>query len=112
MALITACIYLVPAQAAHVVHSPYDHMIVLRFKLGNLSAQYQRLATDIADPKFEGGPSPVALRYDATVNALFDWVAYSYGVDGHWYFMYGNVQGGLLALALGDDHLHTDYYLY
>lgn len=81
------------------------------FKLGNLSSQYQRLATDVADPKFDGGPSPITARYDATVNALFDWVASSYGVDGHWFFMYGNVIGGMYALTTGGDQFHTQYYL-
>lgn len=80
------------------------------FKIGNLASQYQRLATDVADPKFMGGPSPIVQRYDATVAALFDAVANSFGVDGHWYFMFGNDIAGLYVLSLHQDQLHSDYY--
>lgn len=81
------------------------------FKLGNLSSQYQRLATDVGDPRFAGGPSPIVARYDATVNALYDWVASSYGVDGHWFFMYGNAVAGLYALTAGGDRFNCAYNL-
>ena len=81
------------------------------FKLGNLKSQYERLAGEVADPRFSGGPSATVTRYDDTVRALYDYVANSYGVDGHWYFMYGGDMGGLLALTLGGDRLHTQYFL-
>lgn len=81
------------------------------FKMGNLAGQYQRLANDVADPRFTGGPSPVVQRYDATVAALFDWVSSSYGVDGHWYFMNGTLWPGLYVLSLHDDRVNHEYYL-
>lgn len=80
-------------------------------KMGNLASQYQRLATDVGDPKFLGGPSPITARYDATVSSQYDWVATSYGVDGHWFFMYGNAIAGLYALSAGGDQFHSEYYL-
>lgn len=81
------------------------------FKLGNLASQYQRLANDVGDARFMGGPSPIVQRYDTTVSALYDWVAFSYGVDGHWFFTNGNCWAGLYVLASHGDQLHTDYYL-
>lgn len=81
------------------------------YKIGNLAAQYQRLANDVADPRFVGGSNPIVQRYDATVAALYDWVAWSYGVDGDWYFTNGTIWPGLYVLSLTCDRLHTEYYL-
>jgi hypothetical protein len=81
------------------------------FKLGTLQGTYQRIAAEVADPKFQGGPSPTVTRYDDTVRALYDIVANTYGVDGHWYFMLGGDIAGMLALTSGGDRFHTQYFL-
>lgn len=81
------------------------------YKLGPLKSQYDRLATDVADPKFIGGPSPILGRYDATVAELYDFVAASFGIDGHWYFMFGNTLPGEYVLGLHGDQLHMQYFL-
>ena len=81
------------------------------FKMGWLRSQYQRLATDIGDAGFKGGAGAVAARYDATVASLYDQVAASYGIDGHWHFMLGGAMAGLYATSAGGDHYHSEYFL-
>jgi hypothetical protein len=81
------------------------------FNLGELQAQYQRLATDVGDPNFNGGPSPLLAKYDATVRALYDLVSNSYGIDGHWYFEYGGTVASMFATAIGGDELSQHYYI-
>jgi hypothetical protein len=81
------------------------------FKLGALRSQYQRLITEVGDARFQGGPGPSVDKYAATVASLYDYVANTYGIDGHWYFMFGNTMTGLYALSTSHDQLHSEYYL-
>lgn len=81
------------------------------FKLGWLRSQYQRIITEASDARFKGGASPTVDKYAATVASLYDYVANTYGIDGHWYFMYGGDMVGVYVLGTGHDPYHMEYFL-
>jgi hypothetical protein len=108
-ALINASNPTIKAGAVEMVNQLAD--VADHYKLGWLRSQYQRLASDVADAGFKGGPGSLVTRYDATATSLCDAVSASYGIDGHWHFMLGASMSDLFATAVGGDAYHSAYIM-